>query len=80
MVQALCDLGLVDDGPCRGELGWGLVAVGGVWSSRIVDSPVLDDDARFEEAVEPPQVQEFVAEPTVERIRSTRSATAIPGR
>ena len=61
-------MGLVGDGPCRGELGWCQIAVGGVWSVRVVvDPPVLDQYTRFEEAVEPPQVQKFVAELTVER-------------
>ncbi len=69
MVQALCDLGLVGDGPCRGELGWCQLAVSGGWSVRVVvDAPVLDQYSGFEEAVEPPQVQQFVAEPTVERL------------
>ena len=67
MVHALCDLGLVGDGPCRGELGWCHVVVGGVWSSGVVDAPVVDQYVGFEEAVESPQVQRFVAEATVER-------------
>ena len=62
MVQLLCDLGLVFGLPLGGELGWGEVAVGGVGSVLVVvDSPVLDDHAGFEQAVEDPEVQQFVA-------------------
>ncbi len=44
MVQALCDFWFVDGGPRRGELGWCLVAVSGVWSvGVVVDPPVFDD-------------------------------------
>ena len=68
MVQVLCGLGLLVDGPGPGELGWGEVAVGGVGSVVVVvDAPVADDHLGFEEAVELPQVEQFVAEAAVER-------------
>ena len=67
MVQVLCGLGLVDGGPVGGELGWGEIPVGGMGSvDVVVDPPVLDDDSGFEEAVELPQVLQFVAETAVE--------------
>ena len=34
----------------------------------VVVSPVLDDHARFEKAVEAPRVEQLVAEPAVERL------------
>jgi hypothetical protein len=55
------------DGPLGGELGWAELAVGGVGSvDVVVDPPVLDDHAGFEEAVELPQVEQLVAEAAVE--------------
>ena len=68
MVQGLCGLGWVG-GPRGGELAWGEVAVGGVGPLPVVvDAPVLDDHAGFEQAVELPAVEEFVAEAAVERL------------
>jgi len=62
LVQVLCDFGLVGGGPVLGELGWGEVTVGGVWSvDVVVDAPVFDEDLGFEEAVELPAVEELVA-------------------
>ncbi len=58
VVQALCAFWFVDGGPRRGEFGWCLVAVSGVWSvGLVVDPPVFADHAGLEEAVEPPEVQ-----------------------
>ena len=66
MVQVLCGFWLVD-GPGPGELGWGEVAVGGVGPVLVVvDAPVLDDHAGFEEAVELSAVEQLVAEAAVE--------------
>ena len=43
--------------------------MGGVGSvGVVVEPPVLDDDACFEEAVEAPRVEQFVAETSVERL------------
>ena len=65
VVQWLCGLGLVDrllGGPGVGELGGGEVAVGGVGPVLVVvDAPVPDEDLGFEEAVELPEVEQFVA-------------------
>ena len=45
-----------------GELAGGEVAVGAVGSvDVVVDSPVLDEHSGFEEAVEDPAVEQFVA-------------------
>jgi hypothetical protein len=61
VVQLLCDL-LVVVGPLDGELGWGEVAVCDVGPAHVVvDAPGLDDDLDFEEAVELPADEEFVA-------------------
>ena len=69
MVQVLCGLGLVVDGPHRGELGWGEVAVCGVGSVHVVvDPPVLDDHSGFEQRIELPAVEQFVAQLAVERL------------
>lgn len=58
----------VGGGPGLGEFGRGEVAVGGMWSVHVlVDSVVFDQDSSFEERVELPQVEEFVAEAAVER-------------
>ena len=65
----LCGLGLVDGVPFGGELAGGEVAVGGVGSVPVVvNAPVFDDYSGFEEAVELPGVEEFVAEFAVERL------------
>jgi hypothetical protein len=62
----LVDLG---GGPGLGELAGGEVAVGGVGTVLVVvDGPVSDEDLGFEEAVELPEVEQFVAEPAVERL------------
>ena len=69
MVQALCDLGLVDGGPLGGKLARCEVAVGGVGLAPVVvDPPVLDDHPSFEQAVELPQVEQLIAELAVERL------------
>jgi len=61
VVQLLCGFWLVVDGPGVGELGWGEVAVGRVGTMVVVvDTPVLDDHACFEEAVELPAVEQLV--------------------
>lgn len=68
MVQLLCGLGLVG-GPGGGELGGAEVAVGGVGSVHvIVDPPVGDDDAGFEEVVPSAAVQQLVAQAVVEAL------------
>ena len=60
--QGLCVLGLVGGGPVVGELVGGEPLVGGVWSvDVVVDAVVFDEDLCFEERVELPAVEEFVA-------------------
>ncbi len=62
MVQLLCDLGLMVGVSLGGELGWREVAVGGVGSvDVVVDAVVFDDHSGFEQAVEAPQVEQFVS-------------------
>ena len=53
VVQSLCGLGLVGGGLLSGELGGGEVAAGGVGPFPVVvEAPVFDDHAGFEQAVE----------------------------
>ena len=60
MVQLLCGSGLVD-GPLRGEVGGGEPSVGGVGSvDVVVDPPVLDEHAGFEQVVEVAAVEELI--------------------
>ena len=55
-------MGLVSGGPVVGELDGGEPPVSGVWSVHVVvDAVVLDEDLCFEERVELPAVEEFVA-------------------
>ena len=55
-------MGLVGGGPVVGELVGGEPLVGGVWSvDVVVDAVVFDEDLCFEERVELPAVEEFVA-------------------
>src|SRR5271166_2129989 len=52
-----------------GEFGWGEFVVGGVGSvGVVVAAPVFDDHAGFEQRVELPRVEQFVAWPAVERL------------
>ena len=67
MVKLICECWLVSVSPCLRELARGEVAVRAVGSVFVVvDAPVLDQDLGFEQVVELPAVQEFVAEPAVE--------------
>ncbi len=60
--QLLCDLGLMVVIPLGGELRGGEVTVRGMRSVHVVVDPVVfDDNSGFEQAVEPPHVEEFVA-------------------
>ncbi len=53
---------LVSGGPGLGELVGGEAAVGAVGSVHVVvDAPVFDEDLGFDEVVELPAVEEFVA-------------------
>ena len=55
--------------PFPSELGRGEQPVGVVWPvGVVVDAPVLDEDPGFEEAVEVPAVEQFVAELAVDRL------------
>ena len=64
--QALFGLGLVVDGPRRGELGWVRPPLQCGSVDVVVDPPVLDGHSGFEELVELPAVEQHVAGPAVD--------------
>lgn len=68
---------VVGGGPLIGAFGRGEQPERGVWPvGVVVDTPVLDEDLGFEQAVEVPAVEEFVAEPAVGRL----DPGVLPGR